>query len=125
MWVEAQSSAQYCFHKLNFDNSCQKIRKIKYYIFEVLSFYCIFLLCTKYFVQHYLKIQIFGCNLTESHLYLNFWTFSVTSKHFSNHDENIKHINCVKSSKFNGFVLAIFCILGLGQNLTSENFTFC
>ena len=46
-----------------------------------------------------------------------FW-FSLTSKHFSNHDKNIKQVSCVKSSKFNGFVLALFCILGLGQNLT-------
>ena len=31
-----------------------------------------------------------------------------------------KQVSCVKTSKFNGFKLALFCILGLDQNWTSE-----
>ena len=53
---------------------------------------------------------------------MNYSIFSLTSKHFSNHDVNINQSSSVKSSKFNGFVLALFCILSLGQNLTLENF---
>ena len=45
----------------------------------------------------------------------------MTSKHFSNHDKNIRQVSSVKSSKLNGFMLALFCILDLGQNLTLEN----
>ena len=66
--------------------------------------------------------QIFCRNLAQSPSHLNFWKISVTSKHFSNHDKNIKHVSCIKISKFNGFVLALFCILGLGQNVTLQNF---
>ena len=42
MWVKTQSNAQFLFQKLNFDNSCQKTRKIKYYILEVLSSFIAF-----------------------------------------------------------------------------------
>ena len=55
MWVEAQPSAQLSFQKLNVDNSCQKTRKIRYYVsaqFKNLSrIYCISLVCAKYFGQ--------------------------------------------------------------------------
>ena len=37
MWMETQRSAKSSFQELNVDNSCQKTRKIRYYIFEVLS----------------------------------------------------------------------------------------
>ena len=81
------------------------------------------------FVQDCLSKQIFSRNLAQSPSHLNFWTFSVTSKHFFNHDENTKLFSCVKRSKFNGFMLALFCILGcilgLGQNSTIENFQLC
>ena len=50
MWVETQPSAQSSFQKLNVDNSCQKTRKIRYYIFEVLSNFTVFL----YFVSIFL-----------------------------------------------------------------------
>ena len=50
MWVETQPSAQSSFQKLNVDNSCQKTRKIRYYIFEVLSNFTVFL----YFVPNIL-----------------------------------------------------------------------
>ena len=43
MWTEAQRSAQSCFQKLKFDNNCQKTRKIRYYILEVLSIFTAFL----------------------------------------------------------------------------------
>ena len=49
-----------------------------------------------------------------------FWIFPVTSKIFSNHDVNMKQVSSVKSSKLNGFLLALFFIEGLGQNLTLE-----
>ena len=67
----------------------------------------------------------FGRNLAHSPSHLNFWVFSVTSKHLSSHDPNIKQASFVKSSKFNGFVLALFCSLGSGQNLHLEKFQFC
>ena len=54
------------------------------------------LLCAKYFGQDCLSKQIFGRNLAQPPLNLNFWTFSVTSKHFSNRHKNIKPVNCVK-----------------------------
>ena len=42
MWVEMQPSAQSTFRSLNVDNSCQKTRKIRCYIFEVLSNFTVF-----------------------------------------------------------------------------------
>ena len=39
-----------------------------------------------------------------------------------NHNVNVKQVSLVKSSKFNGFLLAVLCILGLVQILTLENF---
>ena len=51
MWMEAQPSAQSSFQKLNVDNSCQKTHKIRYYIFEVLSNFTVFL----YFVPNILS----------------------------------------------------------------------
>ena len=53
------------------------------------------------------------------------WIFSVTSKHFPNLDVNIEQASSVKSSKSNAFVLTLFCILGLGQNLALESFPLC
>ena len=90
MWVQTQPNSQPSFQKLNVDNSCRKTCKIRYYIFEA-QFYCISLLCANYFVQDCLSKQIFCRNLTQSPSHLNFWKISVTSKHFSNHDQNIKH----------------------------------
>ena len=43
MLVETQSSAQSSFQILNVDDSCQKIREIRYYIFEVLPSFTVFL----------------------------------------------------------------------------------
>ena len=51
MWVEAQPSAQSSLQNLNVDNSCQKTRKIRYYIFEIFPNFTVSLLCAKYFVQ--------------------------------------------------------------------------
>ena len=50
IWVETQPIAQFSFRKLNSDNSCQKTRKIRYYIFEVVSNFTVFL----YFVPNIL-----------------------------------------------------------------------
>ena len=69
--------------------------------------------------------QFFGHDLAYSPTHLNFWIFFVTSKHFSNDDVNIKQVSPVRSCKFHGFVLGLFCILGLGENLTLENFQLC
>ena len=69
MWVNTQRSAQSSFQKLNVDNSCQKTRKIRYYIFEVLSNFTVFL----YFVPNILSGIVgikFHLNLT----ILTFWT---------------------------------------------------
>ena len=52
MRVETQPTAQFSFQKLSFDNSCQKTRKIGLYLsILIVQFYCISLLCAKYFVQ--------------------------------------------------------------------------
>ena len=51
-------------------------------------------------------------------MHLLFLIFYVISKHLSNRDINIKRVCSVKNSKFNGFVFALFCILGLGQDST-------
>ena len=51
MWVEAQLSVQSSFQKLNVDNSCQRTRKIRYYVFEVLFNFTAFL----YFVPSILS----------------------------------------------------------------------
>ena len=50
MWVGMQLSAQSLLQKLNVDSSCHKTRKIRYYIFEVLSNFTVFL----YFVPNIL-----------------------------------------------------------------------
>ena len=64
MEVETQPSAQSSFQNLNVDNSCQKTRKIRCYIFEVVQFYCISLLCAKYFLE--------ACIFEGSYIYLYF-----------------------------------------------------
>ena len=43
MWVEMQPIAQSFLQKLNVYNSCQKTRKMRYYIFKVLSNFTVFL----------------------------------------------------------------------------------
>ena len=43
MWVQTQPNAQSSFQKLNDDNSCQKTCRIRYYIFEVLLNFIVFL----------------------------------------------------------------------------------
>ena len=51
MWVQTQPNSQSSFQKLDFDNSCQKTRKIRYYIFEVLPNFTVYL----YFVPNILS----------------------------------------------------------------------
>ena len=56
MWLEMQSSAQSSFQKLSVDNSCQKTRKIRYYGFQVMPNFTVFL----YFVPNILsRIVVF------------------------------------------------------------------
>ena len=56
MWLEMQPSAQSSFQKFNVDNSCQETRKIRYYGFEVLPNFTVFL----YFVPNILsRIVVF------------------------------------------------------------------
>ena len=43
MWLETQPTAHSSFQKLNVDSNCQKICEIRYYIFEVLSKFTVFL----------------------------------------------------------------------------------
>ena len=68
---------------------------------------------------------IIARNLAQSPSHMDFWIISVTSKPFSNHGVNMKQAGSVRSSKLNGFVLALFCVLDLGQNITLENFQLC
>ena len=96
--------------------------KIGYYICEVLSNFLLFLyFVANIFGEDCLRKEIFHRNLAQSLSHFNFWKFSVISKHFSNHDKHVMQVSCVKSSKFNGFVWALFCIIGLGQKLTLEH----
>ena len=124
MWVETQPSTQPSLQKLNVGNSCQKHTKLDITFLKS----CPILL---YFFTLYQIVwivrgnKIFDRNLTQSPSHFNFWIFFVSSKHLSNHDVNIKQVSCVKSSKFNGFVLALFYMLGIGQCLTLENFQLC
>ena len=43
IWVETQLSGQSSFQKPNVDNSCQNTRKIRYYVFEILANFTLFL----------------------------------------------------------------------------------
>ena len=65
--------------------------------------------------------QILSRNLAQAPSDLNFYIFSASSNHFSNHDVNIKQVSCIKNYTFNDFVLAQFCILGLRQSLTLKS----
>ena len=51
MWVETQPSVQYSSQTLNVDNSYPKAEKTRYYIFEVLFNFTVFL----YFVENILS----------------------------------------------------------------------
>ena len=72
MCVQTQPSAQSPFQKSNVDNSCQKTRKIRYYIFEALSNFIVFL----YFVPSILS-RIVACLHLEK-----FSPFPKTNKRF-------------------------------------------
>ena len=136
MWIETQASVQSFFQKLNVDNSCQKNTQIQILHFIQILYYIILF---RYFIKSCpillyfftlclifcLSKQIFIRNLSQSPSRLNVWILSVTSKNFSNHDKNIMQVSCVKNSRFLSFVLALFCILGLCQNFTLENFQLC
>ena len=87
MSVETQPSAQSSFQKLKIGKSCQKKKTKKQKK-------------NTQIVKDCLSKQIFCRNLPQPPSHLNFLTFSVTSKHFSNHDKNIMQVSCVKSSRF-------------------------
>ena len=67
---------------------------------NLVQFRSISLLCAKYFVRDCLSKQIYGCNLHQSPSDLYFGTFSVTLKHFYNHNQNMKQVTCVKVPNF-------------------------
>ena len=116
MWVETQCSGQSSFQNLNFDNSCQRTQKIRCYIVKALPSFTVLL----WFVPNVLATIVWGnkfLTITWSSL-LHTRTFG----YFSNHDVDIKQVSSVKSFKFHGFMLALFCTLGLGQNVYLENF---
>ena len=56
MLVETQPSGESSFQKLDVDNSFQKARKIRYYIFEVLSNFPVFL----YIIPNILASNVWG-----------------------------------------------------------------
>ena len=68
MWVQTQPNSQSSFQKLNVDNSCQKTRKIRYYIFEVLPNFIVSL----YFVPNILSriVDIEKAFNSVNHLFL-------------------------------------------------------
>ena len=67
--VETQPSAQSSFQKLNVDNSCQKTRKIRYYTFEVLSNFTVFI----YFVLNILSRIVVHDPFLENWNWAYFW----------------------------------------------------
>ena len=68
---------------------------------------------------------MFDRNLAQSTSHLNFWLFSVISKYLPNLDVNIKQVSFFKSSKFNGFLLALLCIVYFGKKFCLENVHLC
>ena len=73
MWVQTQPNSQSSFQKLNVDNSCQKTRKIRYYIFEVLSNFTVFL----QFVPNILARIVDTC--TPKNIYIHAFQAVITS----------------------------------------------
>ena len=61
MWMETQPSVQSPFQELNVDSTCQKTRKTRSYIFEVLYNLTVFV----YFVPNILAriVDHFYCNI--------------------------------------------------------------
>ena len=91
MRVGTQRGAQSPFQILNADTSCKKTRKIRFNIFEALSNFTVFLYTLLNILPRIAWANNFiGHNLAQSPSHQNFWTFSVTSKHLYNYDENTK-----------------------------------
>ena len=99
----------------------KKTVKIRHQVLEVLSNFSVFLQFVTNVLAGIWK-QLFDFNWDQSPSHLNFWIFSLISKHFSNLDGNKKRVSSLKSCKFNDLLLALFCILGLGKSLALENF---
>ena len=83
------------------------------------------LVSVKYFAWDCRRKQFFGRNLAQCPSQLNFRMFSLSANHFFNYHVNIKPVSSLKSFKFNDWLLALFCIIGLSQNLTLQNFELC
>ena len=77
------------------DNNCEKHTKLGNKILNSCSRLLDFFTSCQIFCTG-LSVQFFGRDSTQSPSNLNFWTFSVTSKQFSNYDKNIKQVSCVK-----------------------------
>ena len=58
MQLETQTSAQFLFQKLNVDNSCQKTRKSRNYIFDALSNFTVFLFLAPVILARIVDIPI-------------------------------------------------------------------
>ena len=92
MWMEMQNSAQSSFQKLNNDNSCQKTRKIRYYTFEVLSTFSVFL----QFVP-----DIFLLGLQLSWFYFLIFDGGLTRYSDRQHDSSVKKPRLYKDVSVN------------------------
>ena len=79
----------------------QETRK---YLCSPVQLCCIPLLSAKCLVEDCLSKKIFVGDWAQSPSDMNFWTFSVTSRHFSDHNNNIQQFNCAKMLN-----LIVFC----------------
>ena len=121
--VETQGSAHSSSKIINVDNICEKSRKIRYYIFELLSRFTGFF----YFLGNVFPRIVWRNKFLAVSWPSLFHTW--ISEYFPELQSVSpvtmkikKQVSYTKSSKFNGFMLALFCILGVGQNSTLKNF---
>ena len=122
--MKVQSSVQSSFQNLNVAIAAKKDGKLNITIFKSYQISRYFSLSQR-FGYDCLRKEFIGRDMIQSPSYLNFGIFFLNSKHFSNHDGNIKRVSSLKSTKFNSFVLVLICFLGLGQSLTLEKFQLC
>lgn len=120
----SQSSSQ----NVNFKNSTRKMRKNRC---QKLLFLSSFNWRLQFFQNIFSKIisanrfviitqPIFLQTRVFFDISYNFWHY--TSYRFSNFSSKFKVIQLRSSSRFNGFVYAVFCMLGLGQSFSLESF---
>ena len=106
MWVETKPNCQSPLQKLNVDNTWQKHKEL----------YITFLKFCPILLYFFSLCQIFLLGLSEKTSFLlelgqvsftyEFVDIFRNSKHFSNHDVNIKQCSSVTSTKFNGFCVS-------------------